>query len=70
MSSTKHDVESQGAKPRDHEHHRHHRWKPHRDWRVWTVVLLMVACILVYVMSDSLSLTPGQPANEPTPALP
>ncbi|CAN5614157.1 hypothetical protein BH09PLA1_BH09PLA1_23630 [soil metagenome] len=68
MSGNKHSVESEGAKPRDHEHPRHHFWKHvHRDWRVWFGVVLMLAMIAVYVMTDSLSLRPGNRAVEPTP---
>ncbi len=62
-------VESQGAKPRDHAHPRHHLLRhAHRDWRVWAAVLLMLALILVYVMTDNLSLRPAKPANQPSPA--
>jgi hypothetical protein len=69
MSQHKHDVESEGAKPRDHAHPRHHFWKhAHRDWRVWIAVLLMLAGIVIYVMTDDLSLRPGKRANQPTPA--
>lgn len=69
MSDSKHDVESQGAKPRDHAHSRHHFWKhAHRDWRVWIVVALMLIMILVYVMTDNLSLRPGRNARQSTPA--
>ena len=68
MSPRMHDVESEGAKPRDHVRPRHHFWKhAHRDWRVWVMVLLMVAMILVYVMSDNLSLRPGKHVAPPTP---
>ncbi len=72
MSGNKHSVESEDAKPRDHVHPRHHFWKrAHRDWRVWCAVVLMIALILVYVMSDNLSLSPGRHAIQPTPeALP
>jgi hypothetical protein len=69
MSANKHDVESQGANPRDHDHPRHHFWKHvHTDWRVWLAVLLMLALIFVYVMTDSLSLRPAKSAGPPTPA--
>jgi hypothetical protein len=69
MSANKHDVESEGAKPRDHAEMRHHFWKhAHRDWRVWIAVMLMLALILVYVMTDSLSLRPGARATQPMPA--
>jgi hypothetical protein len=68
MSANKHDVESEGAKARDHVHPRHHFWKrAHRDWRVWLAVVLMLALILVYVMTDSLSLRPGKRAVQSTP---
>lgn len=69
MSANKHDVESEGAKPRDHTHSRRPFWKhAHRDWRVWIAVVLMLALILVYVMTDNLSLRPGKSAIRPTPA--
>ncbi len=68
MSGNKHSVESEGAKPRDHAHPRHHFWKrAHRDWRVWCAVMLMIALILVYVMSDNLSLRPGRHPIQATP---
>jgi hypothetical protein len=69
MSAHKHDIESEGSKPRDHEHPRHHFWRhAHRDWRVWVAVVLMLAMIGVYVFTDSLSLRPGKHAVQPTPA--
>jgi hypothetical protein len=68
MSSHKHDVESEGAKPRDHQHVRHHFLKhAHKDWRVLLAVGLMLALILVYEISDNLSLRPGKHAIQPTP---
>ncbi len=64
-----HDTESEGAKARDHTHPRHHFLRrAHRNWRVWIVVLLMVAMVLAYVLSDNLSLRPGRPARTPAPA--
>jgi hypothetical protein len=69
MSGTRHDSESEGAKPRDHVHPRHHVWKrAHRDWRVQIAVALMLAMILVYVMTDNLSLRLGKRAIPSTPA--
>jgi hypothetical protein len=68
MSTAKHDVESEGAKGRDHAQSRHHFWRhAHRDWRVWIAVILMLVAIGVYVMTDSLSLRPGKRATHPTP---
>jgi hypothetical protein len=68
MNQNTHDAESQGAKPRDHTHPRHHFWKhAHKDWRVWVAVILMLAAMATYVMTDNLSLRPGKPASQPTP---
>ncbi len=68
MSANTHDVESEGAKPRDHANPRHHFWKhAHRDWRVWIAVLLMLIAILTYVMTDNLSLRRGKRAIQSTP---
>ncbi|MGD0540750.1 MAG: hypothetical protein ABSB33_04450 [Tepidisphaeraceae bacterium] len=68
MNGIKHTVESEGSKPRDHAHPRHHFWRDaHRDWRVWIGVALMLAMILVYVMTDNLSLRPGKRAIQSTP---
>ena len=70
MVMGKHDVESAGAKERDHEPPHRDFWRhAHRDWRVWLVVVLMLAMILVYVMTDNLSLRPGKRATQPTPAI-
>lgn len=69
MVMGKHDVESQGAKARDHDPPRPHTWHAHRDWRVWLAVGLMLALILVYVMTENLSLRPGRPPTQPTPAV-
>jgi hypothetical protein len=64
-----HDSESQGAKARDHAHPRHHFFRrAHRDWRVWVALVLMIAMVFVYVLSDNLSLRPGHRAGPTTPA--
>jgi hypothetical protein len=70
--ANKHNLEYEGAKPRDHEHPRHHFLRqPHKSPLVWITVLIMLALILVYVFSDSLSLRPGRRAAAPaTPAAP
>jgi hypothetical protein len=66
----KHDVETQGMKVRDHLHPRQHFLKTaHKDWRVWTAVVLMLAMILTYVMTDNLSLWHGKHAIQSTPAI-
>jgi hypothetical protein len=34
-------------------------WKrAHHDWRFWAALLLMIAAMIVYVMSEDLSLRP------------
>ena len=41
-------------------HHEHHPyWKrAHRDWRFWVALALMLAAMLIYVMTDDLSIVP------------
>ena len=68
MSDSRHDVESQGAKPRDHLHLHHRVWRhARRNWWFYSAVMLMLVLILVYVLTNSLSLRPGKPAMQPTP---
>lgn len=69
MSENKHDVESEGSNPRDRDHPLKRVWRAHQDWRVWLAVLLMIALIMVYVLTDNLSLRPGQRPSEPVPAI-
>jgi len=69
MSANKHDVENQGAKPRDQSRPRYQFLKhAHRDWRVWLVTVLMIAMMLVYVLTDNLSVRPGDPEIHSMPA--
>jgi hypothetical protein len=53
-----------------HSHQHGPAWKRlHRDWRAWAVVILMLAAMLMYVLSDNESLQPGGgPTNRPMPA--
>jgi hypothetical protein len=56
-----------------HNYHRSHgpAWKRlHRDWRAWVVVLLMLAAMVIYVLSDNESLRPGGGTRQPVPAAP
>lgn len=40
-------------------------WKrAHRDWRVWVAVLLMIAGMVVYVMSEDLTFRPRGPSQK------
>ena len=41
--------------------HRSHRpyWKrAHHDWRFWVALLLMLGAMLIYLMTDDLSMVP------------
>ena len=69
MSANKHNLEHVGEKPRDHARPEHRSWKhAHKDWRVWVVAVVLIALVLVYVMTNNLSLRPGRPAGQPMPA--
>jgi hypothetical protein len=69
MSKNKHNAESEGAKPRDHAHPPYHFLsQAHRDWRVWVVVALMLACMVIYILTDNESLRPGNSTSQPMPA--
>jgi hypothetical protein len=57
----------------EHEHHHEHRHGPlwrrlHRDWRVWLAVVLMLAAMFAYVMSNDESLQPGGQVRQSMPA--
>jgi hypothetical protein len=71
MSKHKHDVESEGAKPRDHAHPRHpaiHFLKyAHRSWKVWVGVIFLIALMMVYIFSNDLSYRPGRRPTQQTP---
>jgi uncharacterized integral membrane protein len=69
MNANKHDSESEGSKPRNHDHPTQHVWHAHRDWRIWFAVLLMLALVLVYVMTNNLSWRPEQRPTQPTSAV-
>jgi hypothetical protein len=47
--------------------HRPYWKRAHRDWRIWVAVVLITAAMVVYVMSDDLSLRfrsrPPQPVS-------
>ena len=53
-----------------HEHDKAHSdprpyWKrAHRDWRFWGAVLLMLACMIMYLWSNDLA---GRPRTQPSP---
>ncbi len=65
----KHPVELQGSKPRDHEHPRqHYIRRAHKDWRLWVIVVLMLAMLMVYVVSNDFTHWGRRPVGPPVPA--
>ena len=38
--------------------HRPYWKRAHRDWHIWVAVILMIAGMIIYVMSEDLSLRP------------
>jgi uncharacterized integral membrane protein len=69
MSANKHGSEHVGANPRDHARPRRPFLKhAHKDWRVWVAALVLIALVLVYVMTNNLSLRSNGSAGQPMPA--
>jgi hypothetical protein len=69
MSARAQNNENVGANPRDHAPLRRPYWRhAHRDWRLWFGVMLMLAMVVVYVMTQDLSLRPGKGIHHPIPA--
>jgi hypothetical protein len=65
--------------PKSHNEHPHHGQqnhqthpqqtrKLHHDWRFWVAVVLMLAAMGAYVMTDDESLQPGGGEGPPMPA--
>lgn len=57
----------------DQHHHPHHAqgpWKPHKDWRVWVGVVLMLAAMVAYVLTNNESVQPGRGTQDPVPEAP
>ena len=45
-------------------------WKrAHHDWRFWAALFLMIAAMIVYVMSEDLSLRPRSRPSQSTSAV-
>jgi len=71
MKEIKHDPH--GREIVDGEHipeEKHSYWRrAHRDWRFWVVMLMFVAAITLYVMTDNLALVRrSQPQPAPSSA--
>ena len=58
-----------GSPNRDTVHHGHSPYwtHAHRDWRVWVGVVLMLAAMIIYLMTDDLA---WGPHIQPQPPLP
>ena len=69
MSDIQQSHQLHGGSDSDGVRHRHRPYwtRAHRDWRVWVIMLVMLACMIAYVMSQNLSL---QPRNSPQPPVP
>ena len=74
MSANKHANHDHSEHHHDEHHHGSHHQQPyhkrfHRDWRVWVGVILMLAAIMAYVLSDNEALRFGRgPAQPQMPA--
>jgi hypothetical protein len=73
MEEIKFSNHQRGSPNRDTSHHAHDPyWKrAHRDWRVWVGVVLMLAAMMIYLMTDDLAWGPHiqpQPPSSSAPA--
>jgi type II secretory pathway component PulL len=57
-----------------HQDHHHGHVKPrrpiHKDWRVWVAVVLILAAMVSYVLTNDEVLRPAGPAGQPVPEAP
>jgi hypothetical protein len=59
MSSTKHIHGEHGAPDTGaHRDHRPYWTRAHRDWRFWIALILMLAAMGIYIISDNLAFLP------------
>ncbi len=67
---THHNHEHSGSGEHGHGHHGPHGRVPvHKDWRLWVGVVLMLAAMLVYILTQDESLVPrGRPTSAPASA--
>ena len=62
-----HQVHEEPVNDDAHQDHRPYWKRAHRDWRVWLGVILMIAGMFVYVMSQDLSLRLRSRPQQPPP---
>jgi len=56
--------------PHNHQHEQGKKRPIHHDWRLWVVVLLAVAGMVMYSLSDDEALQPGGKEQPAMPAAP
>ncbi len=65
MEESKHSQHRHGP---DHDrlrHAPHPYWtRAHRDWRLWIAVFIMLGAMMIYVLSDDLSVQPGRHSQQ------
>jgi len=67
MNEMKYGHHQHGGSNNDSVHHEHRPyWKrAHRDWRLWIGVVLMLAAMFAYLMSDDLAWRPRLQPQRP-----
>ena len=56
MAEQKHDQETHKSQNHNKVHHDAPYWmRAHRDWRVWVGVVLMLAAMTIYLMTNDLA---------------
>jgi hypothetical protein len=59
---------------KDHHASHHAHEKPrrqfHKDWRVWTIVIVLLAAMAIYVVTNDEVLRPGPGPQQPVPGAP
>jgi hypothetical protein len=58
-----------------HDHSGHHqenkaRRQFHKDWRVWLAVIVMLAALATYILTNDETLAPAPAPQQPAPAVP
>jgi hypothetical protein len=66
MDKTKHGQQHKGWQDQEEGHLRSPYWKRiHHHWYFWVAMLLMLAAIVNYIMSEDLSLRPRSQPQQP-----
>jgi hypothetical protein len=69
MQDTKHDHNPHGRPSADttNEAHRPYWKRAHHDWRFWLVLVLMIVAMVVYIVSEDLSMGTRNTQHQPVP---